>query len=383
MTGVVKRLSIFFFAHPKPQKKLEEAKQNTQPESNVLKLKDLCRTRWIEQIGTLDLIKKLYSSIVACFENISAEGSRMWSPDSVIDASTLLLVITRTEFVSALVIINECLQYLRGLTTSLQEEAKDIVQAVSEIKTLTSSLQQVRENVDSYHSKWFETVSKVCNEVGTTPSMLRICGCQRHRASIPASNPSEYFRRTITVPILDHLLSELDKRFSSHQKTAFQGPYLVPSVLVTEDLATVSSVVMKVGELYTVVDLPNVSSLSDEIHNWYPKRKSEEKDHGLNSLPSTLSSTLTRISSFYPNIKALITTLHSAERFFSSLKRIKTVLRSSMSNERLSSLTLLHMHQDIPLISKNSLMSSPDVILGEFNFLTPLDSSLCCFIFSY
>ena len=153
MIGVVKRLSIFFFAHPKHQKELKKTIQNTQPESNVLKLKDLCRTRWIELINALDRIKKLYSSIVVCFVNISAEGSHMWSPDSVTDASTLLLVITRTEFISALVITNECLQYLRSLTTSLQDEAKDIVQAVSEIETLTSSLKQVRENVDSYHSR--------------------------------------------------------------------------------------------------------------------------------------------------------------------------------------------------------------------------------------
>ena len=45
MVGVVKRLSIFCFTHPKCQKKLEEAIQNTQPELKVLKLKDLCRTR--------------------------------------------------------------------------------------------------------------------------------------------------------------------------------------------------------------------------------------------------------------------------------------------------------------------------------------------------
>ena len=150
----------------------------------------------------------------------------MWSPDSVTDASTLLLVITSTEFISTLVITNECLQYLRALTMNLQEEAKDIVQAVSEIKTLTSSLKQVRENVDSYHSRRFETVSKMCNEVGTTPSVPRICGCQRHRASIPASNPSEYFRRTFTVPILDNLLSGLDKRFSSHKKNCFSRSIL-------------------------------------------------------------------------------------------------------------------------------------------------------------
>ena len=137
MIGIVKQLSIFFFALPKYQKKLEDAIQNTQPQCNVLKLKDLCRTRCIERIEALDHIKKLYSSI-ACFENISVEGSRMWSLHSVTDASNLLLVITGIEFINALVITNECLQYLRVLTTSLQEEAKDIVQAVSEIKTLKS-----------------------------------------------------------------------------------------------------------------------------------------------------------------------------------------------------------------------------------------------------
>ena len=170
---------------------------------------------------------------------------------------------------------------------------------------MTSSLKQVRESVDSYHSRWFETISEMCSE--GTPSMPRICG---HRASTPASNPSEYYRRTITVPILDHLLAELARRFSSHQKIALQGLYLVPAVLVTEDLSTVSSVVMKVGELYAV-DLPNVSSLSSEIHNWYTKWKSEEKYNGVNALPSTLSSTLPQISSFYPNIKALVTVLYS------------------------------------------------------------------------
>ena len=126
-------------------------------------------------------------------------------------------------------------------------------------------------------------------------------------------------------------------------------------MLVTEDHATVSSVVLKVGELYAV-DFPNVSLLSGDIHNWYTKWKSEEKDRGSNSLPSTISPTLTRISSFYPNIKALVTILCTfpvtsctTERSFNGLKYIKTVFRSGMSNECLSSLTLLLMHQDILL----------------------------------
>ena len=246
MIGILNRVSIFFSAHPKRQKKLEEAIHNTQPESKVVNLKDLCRTRWLERIDAVDRMKRLHSSIVACFETISAEGRHKWSAESVTDVSTLLLAITTTEFITALVITNECLHYLLGLTRSLQQEAKDIVRAMSELTTLTTTLKEVRENVDSYHSEWFEEVSKMCTEVGTTPSMPRICG--RHRASTPASSPSEYFRRTISVPILDHL-SELDTRFSSHQKTAFQGMYLVPSVLVSKSLATISSQVMEVGVL--------------------------------------------------------------------------------------------------------------------------------------
>ena len=352
MVGVVNRL---IFAHPKRQNKLEEAIHNTQPESKVTKLKDFCRTRWIERIDALDRVKCLHSSIVACFESIAADGSHKWSPQSLTDAHTLLLAITTTEFISALVITNECLHYFLGLTRSLQQEAKDIVQAVSEVDTLTSSLNNVRENVDTHHNEWFETVSEMCSSVGTTPSMPRTCGRQCHRTNTPASTPSEYFKRTITVPILDHFLVELDRRFSSHHQTAIQGLYLVPSVLVTNDLQTVSQAVVETGEFYAA-DLPNLSSLKSEVHNWYTKWKTEEKDHGSSALPSSLSSTLPKISGFYPNIKALVTvvctlpvTSCSAERSFNGLKRIKTVVRSTMGNERLSSLALLHIHQDIPV----------------------------------
>ncbi len=54
MIGVLNRVSIFFSAHPKRQRKLEEAIDKTQPEAKVHKLKDLCRTRWIERIDALD-----------------------------------------------------------------------------------------------------------------------------------------------------------------------------------------------------------------------------------------------------------------------------------------------------------------------------------------
>ena len=189
--------------------------------------------------------------------------------------------------------------------------------------------------------------------------MPRTCGHQRHRASIPASNPSEYFRRTITVPIWTIFFLSMTSGLIHIKKNCFSRSILgTISVGNRRSCNCVQCDDESVqcddenGRLYAV-DLPNVSSLSGEICNWYNKWKYEEKDHGSNSLPSTLSSIWTRISSFYPNIKALVTILCTlpvtsctAERSFSSLNVSKL---SSMSNERLSNLTLLHMHQAIPI----------------------------------
>ena len=83
-------------------------------------------------------------------ESISAEGSSLWSPESIVDSKTLLLAITTTEFIRALVIANACLHYLLSLTCSLQAEAKDIIEAVAEVNLVIAALKKVRE--DNMHS---------------------------------------------------------------------------------------------------------------------------------------------------------------------------------------------------------------------------------------
>ena len=206
------------------------------------KLKDLCRTRWVKRIDALDRFQTLHPSIVACMENISVEGSSKWTPDTIADASTLLLAISTTDFLSVLVITNACLKYLLELTHSLQAEAKDIVEAAAKINDIKSALRDVRENIDSHHNQWFSSVEQMCASFGIQPSLPRLCGCQRHRSNTPAQEPSEYYSRTITVPILDHLLSDLDTDFSSYTSanSSIYGLFLLPSVLATKKLEEIS-----------------------------------------------------------------------------------------------------------------------------------------------
>jgi hypothetical protein len=198
MMGIVDKVWIFFSAHPKRQRKLEEAIESTQPEAKVQKLKDLCRTRWIQRIDALDRFQVLHPSIVQCMESISVEGSRLWSADSITDSKTLLLAITTTEFISALVATNACLHYLLSLTCSLQAEAKDIVEAVAEVKHVVTALKEVRENISVHHKECFATVEQICDSVGVEPTLPRLCARQRNRSNVPAENACEYYRRVIS-----------------------------------------------------------------------------------------------------------------------------------------------------------------------------------------
>ena len=44
------------------------------------------------------------------------------------------------------------------------------------------------------------------------------------------------------VPLLDHLIRELESRFNKHKQTALQGMYLIPAPLVTKSIEEVSPV---------------------------------------------------------------------------------------------------------------------------------------------
>ena len=192
----------------------------------------------------------------------------------------------------------------------------------------------------------------MCLSMGVEPSLPRLCGRQRNRDNIPAQTPSQYYRRTVTIPVLDHLISEMNRRFSEHQKTALLGLNLIPSILVKKPLCEVESVLLPLESMYTS-DLQD-DSFKPELHQWYLKWKKEEDTHGIQALPNTLAFTLPNCSSYFANIQILLrilctlpVTSCSSERSFSALKRIKTHIRSSMTNDRLTSLTPLHVHHDI------------------------------------
>ena len=144
MMGVVDRAAKYFGGHPKRQQALEKAISDTQPQYTKNKLQDLCRTRWAQRLDVLDTFQALMSPVFACLDIICTAGPSHWSTYSLTDARGLLLSITATDFICALVITNKYLGHLRALTCGLQAEAKGVLEAASEIDVVV-------------HCKMFET----------------------------------------------------------------------------------------------------------------------------------------------------------------------------------------------------------------------------------
>ena len=72
---------------------------------------------------------------------------------------------------------------------------------------------------------------------------------------------------SISVPLVDHLLVELETRFSPRPRVALLGFCLVPSALVTLSDPDVKSHLAKLVDLYEE-DLASPESVSHQMVSW-------------------------------------------------------------------------------------------------------------------
>ena len=82
------------------------------------------KTLWVQRLDVLDIFQNLHSSVVACMKSICEAGPRYWSTNSVTDAKGLLLPITASDFISALVVTNKCLKYVKPLHQAFKQNQR-------------------------------------------------------------------------------------------------------------------------------------------------------------------------------------------------------------------------------------------------------------------
>ena len=69
-----------------------------------------------------------------------------------------------------------------------------------------------------------------------TPSIPLTTNRQQHRNNIPSTNPEQYYRREITIPLLDRLTQEMKFRSTKLSNQISTLPCLIPSVICSPDM---------------------------------------------------------------------------------------------------------------------------------------------------
>ena len=280
-------------------------------------------------------------------------GDWSWDTDTLVKARGFLHQLLSFEFVVAFNITMRILSSLRSLTVKLQKKSNDVLAAYELVSNVQLDLALLKSNCEEEFHLWFNEMTTLADKLNISVSIPRIASRQVHRSNAPADSPESYYRRNIMIPFLDHITMELEERFGPIHQTKVKLLGLIPSVAATYPIASIS----EVGDLYSA-DLPSPHLLTIEFSRW--KRACTSTP--VEKRPDTLENALLFCDKDdYPNIFVLLliactlpVTTCETERSNSQLKLLKTYLRSSMTEKRLSSLALIKIHRDM-VYSKSGL----------------------------
>ena len=201
---------------------------------------------------------------------------------SITEASGLLRSIASDEFIASFHTNLYFSGYTKALSCLLQGSSQDVLTAYKEVEVVKDVLKKIRENVEKEFETVYKSISKTISLHDKNELSIPRCGRQTFRSNVEADTPQVYWRCTVFLPFLDHLLSELSSRFTEHNKRAIEGLQLLPITInsVNEE---------RVKQLYEHFkqDLPAPESFNQEFKLWTQQWKSCSS-----ILPQNISETL-------------------------------------------------------------------------------------------
>ena len=122
------------------------------------------------------------------------------------------------------------LSFLDAVTNSLQKKDCNIADAYHDVALAKECIRDARE--DTCWEKVWKKQEQVATAVNVTMMKPRTTSVQSHPANAAGNrieqNPSEYYRVNVYYPFIDHVLAELETRFSEDHKGLIAAQNLVP-----------------------------------------------------------------------------------------------------------------------------------------------------------
>lgn len=306
-------------------------------DENADRLKKFCATRWGRHEETLGVFLDNIENVIDTLQYIMLHDT---DKETSSKAQAFLGAIYNFSFLISLIVVHHYLKFTKPLSLSLQGTTNNLVEATNECAELVQMLRSQRSDGSTF-KKLYENAVQLASEMDVDVKQPRTIGRQRHRANAPATTTFEYFEVNLHNTFLDHLITQLNDRLCG-SISRVRAEMLLPQNLAKISHADCQHI--KTAYNAFISD----SDFDVELERW----KWKHRDGNELMLKDCVNAT----RNLYPNLHNIFLVLltmpvssASAERSFSSLKRLKTYLRSTMGADRLTSLALMHIHKDTPV----------------------------------
>nr|CAI5839575.1 unnamed protein product [Callosobruchus analis] len=330
-------------------------------------LSRLCETRWSEKYKSIRKFSQHFSELVKSLETLSVEGNYATRKS----AYQLHSAVTKPVFIVSLQTIAKYSAVIEPVVNALQAKSIDMISVGKHIKNIKDILRNDREFPDRISNEILQKARAVAMDLNIEISVPRLAHKQTHRSNPPSDNDNEYWRRSLIIPYIDSLISSLNIRFSQENTPAFALSRLHPLYMTKTSIADLHKNAESFQEFYNL----DITGELNLWHNlWVTKALSDDQLKDIEVVDLFKEANI-----FYPAVrKALIIlstipcTTATVERSFSTLRRVKTWLRSTMGEERLTAF----LQSALALCFFNKLPSSFIKQIFTVEFMDKLDAEL-------
>jgi hypothetical protein len=342
--GVVQKLYVFLSASTSRWNVLTEKLKTAEGSSTVPKR--LSETRWSARADALNSLISNYHVYIEVLQQIAGDALQKKATQAEAESITKALTKLETGFLTA---FWSCVLNRTNMTSKLlQSEKADLGSSVSLFQSLSDFVGMLRER-----NKFDEFVEQGKKLSGTsqftekrTKHFRRTADDHSAEGVSMSGSDSEEFRITTFLVIIDSFRLDLDKRIKAYSKVDKLFSFMQHTAVEAE--VSLNGVV----DFYST-DLEDVGQVESEWFQW----RSLLKNLNVTSCspPEMLKLMLqNEFSTAFPNTYILLrhyltlpVTNCAGERSFSHLKRIKSALRSTQTQDRLNNLSLLNIECDV------------------------------------
>lgn len=258
------------------------------------------------------------------------------------------------DFVFQVVIHSIILESTNLVSQVLQKSDVDLSKATALLKNATNELSNFRNSFDDV----MVTAVAIAQQWGVETEFRdkRSRKIKKHFDKLAEderlSNPTMYFKTTVFYGTLDIIINKINFRFEGMNNLTSLFVVLTPEFLSSE---TDKQLYSKANQLCAEYDEDLSQEFASEIQSFrlalredINSRKSVREVADLLFIDNfSLACSIPNVCTAYLLFLTLPVTVATAERTFSKLKLIKNYLRSSISQERLSGLSILSVECDI------------------------------------